>query len=112
MIPAIQSRCSTIDFTLFSAERPSMAAAFFKRISEILTNEGITYDKPTVIKVVEKYFPDYRKTIGELQTFAGTGNIDPSILTQLTGIRNVRELMQYLKDKNFGGDAKVGYSQL
>lgn len=102
LIDAIHSRCSVIDFTLGKAERPAMAVAFFKRIADILDKEKVTYDKATVIKIVEKFFPDYRRTLNELQRYASGGNIDASVLTQISDIRGLGDLIKHLKDKNFG----------
>jgi DNA polymerase III delta prime subunit len=101
LIDAIHSRCAVIDFKLESSERPKMAAQMFKRVEEILKLEGVTYDKAVLAKIVEKYFPDYRRTLGELQKFAMLGNIDAGVVSQLSDIRKMNELVAALKDKNF-----------
>ena len=102
LIDAIHSRCSVIDFTLNNDEKPKMAAQFYKRLCEILTKESITFDKTVVAKLVEKYFPDYRRTLNELQRYASSGNIDLSVLNQVSNIKNMSDLMKYFKEKNFG----------
>jgi len=102
LIDAIHSRCSVIDFTLNNDEKPKMAAQFYKRLCEILTKESITFDKTVVAKLVEKYFPDYRRTLNELQRYSSSGNIDLSVLNQVSNIKNMSDLMKYLKEKNFG----------
>lgn len=99
---AIHSRCSVVDFTLKSSEKPTMAAKMFKRVNEILKIEGVEYDKQVLVKIVEKYFPDYRRLLNELQRHAVSGNIDAGVVSQLDGIKSLSELIKALKDKDFG----------
>jgi DNA polymerase III delta prime subunit len=106
LIDALHSRCSVIDFTLVNGERPKMAALFFKRLGEILTTENIQYDKQVLIKIVEKFFPDYRRTLNELQRYAGSGSIDAGMIAQITDVKNLSDLIKNLKEKNFGGMRK------
>jgi DNA polymerase III delta prime subunit len=76
LLDALHSRSAVIDFTLKGNEKPKMAAGLYKRLEYILTQEGIVYDKSVLAKIVEKYFPDYRRTINELQRFSSSGSID------------------------------------
>lgn len=99
---AIHSRCAVVDFTLKSSEKPLMASKMFKRVNEILSIEGVEYDKQVLIKIVEKYFPDYRRLLNELQRHAVSGNIDAGVVSQLDGIKSLSELIKALKDKDFG----------
>jgi DNA polymerase III delta prime subunit len=101
LIEALHSRCSVIDFTLQADEKPKMAAAFFGRIAEILDIEGISYEKNVLIEITKKYFPDYRRTLNELQRYSTSGSIDAGILAQITSVRNIQDLVKNLKDKNF-----------
>lgn len=103
---AIHSRCAVVDFTLKSSEKPIMAAKMFKRVNEILKIEGVEYDKQVLIKIVEKYFPDYRRLLNELQRHAVSGNIDAGVVSQLDGIKSLSELIKALKDKDFGNMRK------
>lgn len=102
LIEAIHSRCSVIDFSLKSDEKPTMAAYFFKRLKGILTKENVKYDEKVLVKIIEKYFPDYRRTLNELQRFSSSGSIDASIISQINDIKNIADLIRYLKEKNFG----------
>ena len=99
---AIHSRCSVVDFTLKSSEKPLMASKMFKRVNEILKIEGVEYDKQVLVKIVEKYFPDYRRLLNELQRHAVSGNIDAGVVSQLDGIKSLSDLIKALKDKDFG----------
>ena len=99
---AIHSRCAVVDFTLKSSEKPLMASKMFKRVNEILNIEGVEYDKQVLVKIVEKYFPDYRRLLNELQRHAVSGNIDAGVVSQLDGIKSLSDLIKALKDKDFG----------
>lgn len=101
LIDAIHSRCSVVDFTLKPDEKPRMAAQFFTKVCIILNKENITYDKQALIKIVEKFFPDYRRTLNELQRYASSGTIDASVVALMSDIRNLNNLIKNLKDKNF-----------
>ena len=101
LIDALHSRCSVIDFSLNKDEKPEMAALFLKRIEQILTQEKITYDRPAVVKIIQKFFPDYRRTLNELQRYSNSGSIDAGIVSQVSDIRKISELVKNLKEKNF-----------
>lgn len=98
---AIHSRCSVVDFTLKNAEKPTMASKMFKRIEQILKTEGVEYDKPVLVKVVEKYFPDYRRTLNELQRYSVSGSIDAGLAAQLDSVRSLGDLIKAVKEKDF-----------
>lgn len=100
IIPALHSRCAVIEFKIPKKEGAKIASAFFKRVSEILEAENIQYDKKVLAKIVEKYFPDYRRTLNELQRYSQTGSIDEGILVNI-GETNMKELVDALKDKDW-----------
>ena len=54
LIDALHSRCSVIDFALKGDEKAKMATQMFKRQSNILSEEGITYDKDVLGKIVQR----------------------------------------------------------
>jgi len=101
LIDALHSRCSVIDFTLHAEEKPRMAAQLFTRLSTILSKENIEYDKQVLIKIVEKFFPDYRRTLNELQRYSAFGSIDAGTLSQISDVRKIGELVGFLKEGNF-----------
>jgi DNA polymerase III delta prime subunit len=102
LIDALHSRCSVIDFALKADEKPKMAMQLMKRMENILTEESVKYDKAVLAKIIEKYFPDYRRTLNELQRFSSSGNLDAGIVSQLSDIRKIADLVNSLKEKNFG----------
>jgi DNA polymerase III delta prime subunit len=104
IIDPIHSRCSVIDFKI-NGSKAKMAAAFFKRVEWILSEEGVAYEKDVVAAVITKHFPDNRRVLNELQRYAVSGTIDKGILTNIADI-NFSELVKALKEKNFGDARK------
>lgn len=100
IIEPIHSRCATIDFTLKKDDKPKIAAQFMSRVQHILDVENITYDKKVLAQLIQKYFPDFRRTINELQRYSVSGSIDSGILANI-GEMNINALIQSLKEKNF-----------
>ena len=100
IIQPLHSRCSSIDFKIPKDEKPKIAAGFFKRVLDILSQENIPYNEKVIAKVVEKYFPDYRRTLNELQRYSHSGSIDEGILTNLVEV-NANELVDSLKEKDW-----------
>jgi replication-associated recombination protein RarA len=101
LIDAIHSRCSVIDFSLSNEERPKIAAAFMTRIFDILVKENITYEKAVVVEIIKKFFPDFRRTLNEIQRYSIEGDLGAGVLAQVVSVRNMNELGKYLKEKNF-----------
>lgn len=101
LIDAIHSRCAVVDFTLRGNEKAKMALGLFKRIETILKTEDITYDKQVLAKIVERYFPDYRRTLNELQRYSTSGSIDAGVLAQVDSVRKLDDLIAALKAKDF-----------
>jgi DNA polymerase III delta prime subunit len=97
---AIQSRCSSIDFSIGKDEKKTLITQFFKRVCGILDKEGVEYDKPSVAEFITKYFPDNRKILNELQRYSVSGKIDVGILSQVGDI-NLKDLIKFMKDKDF-----------
>jgi len=100
LIEPLWSRCSVVDFIIPKEQRSKLAAAFFKRVKEILTREGIEFDSKAVVSIIEKYFPDWRRVINELQRYSATGKIDTGILVNLQD-DSFKLLVGFLKNKEF-----------
>mgnify|MGYP000335745251 FL=1 len=100
IIGPLRSRLSEVDFSIEQTERPQLAMQFFKRVISILNNENVDYDKAVVAKVIEKHFPDFRRVLTELQSYAASGKIDEGIFVNLKQ-ESMDELFNLLKAKNF-----------
>lgn len=97
---AIQSRCSSVEFSITKEEKKNLITKFFKRVCYILENENITYDKASVAEFITKYYPDNRKILNELQKYSIGGSIDVGILSQVGDV-NLKDLIKHLKTKDF-----------
>lgn len=100
IIPALLSRFTVIDFKFDKASKQSAMTQMLKRCCQILDTEKVTYDKKAVATVVSKNFPDFRKTLVELQRYSTSGTIDAGILVQSQD-SDMSELLESIKSKNF-----------
>lgn len=100
LIEPLRSRLSEVDFTIENGDKPKLAAQFFKRVIAILNNENVDYEQKVVAKVIEKHFPDFRRVLTELQSYAASGKIDEGIFVNLKQ-ESIDELFTLLKSKNF-----------
>ena len=100
IIPALHSRCTVIDFTIKNGQKVKTAKLFMERMSFLLKSEKIEFDKKVLAELIQKYYPDFRRTINELQRYSVRGKIDSGILFSLSEANN-KELVQTLKGKKF-----------
>ena len=109
IIEPLHSRTTVVEFNVRGQTKQELAGAFFTRCQDILRREEVTFAPRVVAEVVQKYFPDFRRTLNELQRDASTGSIDTGILAAL-GDANVDTLVTALKDKKFN-DVKKWVTQ-
>ena len=100
MIAPLHSRCTIIDFKIPPTERPRLASVFMARLMGILDDEGIKYNTEVLQELVMKFFPDFRRTINELQRYSVSGSIDVGILSNIAD-ESVAELLGHIKAKRF-----------
>ena len=67
---------------------------------EILKKESIKFEEKVVAEVVTKYFPDFRRTLNELQRYSATGAIDAGILSSGQEF-SVEKVVGHLRKKEF-----------
>ena len=86
IIPALQSRCQSIDMM------PPLDECI-ERVNTILLNQGIDgADKQDELKVfVKKHYPDLRRVINEVQKYTATGNL--SLSTTLNDTDLVKKVL-------------------
>ena len=109
IIEPLHSRTTVVEFNVRGQTKQQLAASFFDRCRDILEREEVPFAPRVVAEVVQKYFPDFRRTLNELQRYASTGSIDTGILAAL-GDANVDSLVEGLKDKRFN-DVKKWVTQ-
>ena len=100
LIEPLHSRCSGVDFRIPKGEINKLCTQFFKRVKSILDEEAIKYDDKVILELITKYFPDWRRTLNELQKYSVSGQIDSGILVNLSEV-NINELMDALKNNEF-----------
>ena len=99
IIQPLHSRCSVVDFNI-KKDKQKLAEAFFGRVCEILRKESVKFEDRVVAEVVTKYFPDFRRTLNELQRYSATGQIDSGILSSGNEF-SVEKVVGHLRKKEF-----------
>jgi DNA polymerase III delta prime subunit len=106
IITPLHSRCSVIDFTLRDKEEKiESMSLFFKRICTILELENVEFDKKILATIVNKYYPDFRRLINELERCTYSGKLDEALLVNFSE-KLFLDLVSYLKDKSFSSMRK------
>ena len=100
IIEPLHSRCSTVEFRIPAGEKPQLAMDFMNRCGTILDSENVKYNKKVVASLIQKFFPDWRRVLNELQRYSASGEIDAGILVNLSE-DSVKELLSFLKNKEF-----------
>ena len=102
IIEPIRSRCTVINFEIPQEEKETLLRQTLKRVFEILTLEGVTFDKKVVARLVSRTFPDMRKTLNLLQSYATNKVIDENTVStvEITST-SYNQLITALKNKNF-----------
>ena len=109
IIEPLHSRTTVIDFNVRGKSKQLLAGEFFNKCRDILTKEKVAFNNKVVAEVIQKYFPDFRRTLNELQRYASTGGIDTGILATL-GDAKIDTLVDSMRDKKFN-DVKAWVQQ-
>lgn len=102
IIKELHSRCTNIKFDLTKQDFKELGTKFYVAVQAILDQEKIEYEKPVLAQVINKYYPDFRKVINELQAYSSNGKIDSGILSQSVA-SNLQELVALIKNKDYDG---------
>jgi DNA polymerase III delta prime subunit len=105
IIDPLHSRCAVIEFKIDNAEKPKVAAAFYRRVVDILTAEGVEFDSKVVAELVTKHFPDFRRVLNELQRYSVSGKIDSGLLVNMSE-ESLKDLIKMMKAKDYAGTRK------
>ena len=100
IIEPLHSRCAVVEFKTTPKDKPAVATAFFKRVTDILSKEGIEHDQKAVLELIQKHFPDFRRVLNELQRYSVSGRIDSGVMINVSE-ESWNNLFALLKDKNF-----------
>jgi len=100
IIDPVKSRLVCIDFGVTKEESMKMQAQMFKRVSAILDFEQIPFDKRVVVKLVQKFYPDNRRILNQIQQYSKAGEIDEGILLNIEEM-SIENLVLAMKGKKF-----------
>jgi replication factor C small subunit len=98
--PLKDSRITHYRFDIPEADKNGMMRQMYARAIAILEKESITFDADAVKELIRTNFPNFRKTLVELQRYSSTGKIDIGILSQSSEV-NFKKLIDILKAKQF-----------
>ena len=105
IIHAIQSRCVVVNYQIKKEDKQKIAGSFLKRLEKILEAENLEYDTKVLAELIIRHYPDFRRTINELQRYSVRGKIDSGILVSISET-NINNLVSSLKDKHFSNMRK------
>jgi DNA polymerase III delta prime subunit len=100
IIEPLHSRCSLYEFNTTKTEMVNLARQFMDRVSNILGDEKVSFEKRVVAELIMKYCPDWRRVLNELQRYSISGTIDSGILDNVSDT-NYNNLFGFLKEKDF-----------
>jgi DNA polymerase III delta prime subunit len=107
IIDPIISRGTHISFNFSPEETKNLIIAYFKRMCYVLDTEKVKYDKKIVAEFVQEMYPDFRKTIGDLQKcYNMFGEINNNIFKNIDGTQ-FTSLVEELKNKKFNSVRKI-----
>ena len=100
ILEPLHSRCSCIEFNITGKEKQNLAAQFFTRVREICKEQKVEAEPRVLAALINKHFPDFRRSLNELQRYASLGKIDTGVLAVVSDTK-VEDLMTTLKDRQF-----------
>ena len=104
-IEPLRSRFTQIDFKIVNGQKVKTATALLNRLGKILDEQKVSYDKKVLAELIQKYYPDFRKTINELQRYSVNGKIDSGIFYNQKEA-DIKSLFASLKKKDFNETRK------
>ena len=100
IIEPLHSRTTVVDFNINGKTKQQLCASFMKRCQQILDENEIEYQPKVVAELIMKFFPDFRRTLNELQRYSTTGKIDTGIMAVCSDA-TYDALVRSMKDKKF-----------
>jgi DNA polymerase III delta prime subunit len=100
IIDPLHSRCTVVDFRIKAGEQQKLQAAFFDRLKGILDASGVTYEDKVLVKLIQRYYPDWRRLLNEAQRHSAGGSLDTTVLCDIADV-NLDELIRSMKNKEF-----------
>lgn len=103
IIDPLKSRSRVIEFgSATNVDKVNMMKSMIIRCKTILENEGIAIENMQVLaSLVKKNFPDFRRTITEMDRYGKKGVIDTGILAKMEEASDIEQLITAMKSKDF-----------
>jgi replication factor C small subunit len=89
-----------VEFSIPKEERKTLAGEIYSKIVNILNTEKIVFENDVLKQYIIKYFPDFRRTINEIQYKSSSGTLSPDMSDSLDDGK-FKDLIGFLKTKNF-----------
>ena len=100
IIDPLHSRCTVVDFRIKVEEQQKLQAQFFERLKGILDASGVVHEDKVVVKLIQRYYPDWRRLLNEAQRHSAGGSLDTTVLCDIADV-NLDELIRAMKNKEF-----------
>lgn len=100
IIEPLHSRLVEVEFTLTKEEKLEVFMQWKPRVAEILKAENIAYDDKMLTELLATTFPDFRKTLNQIQRYSVDGELKPVVMGFI-GSDAVAGIYAMLKDKKF-----------
>ena len=98
IIEPLHSRCGVYEFNTSKKDMVALCEQFMSRAEYILQQENIEYDKKSVVNLIMKHAPDWRRILNELQRHSMVGIVDSS---SSDNAQSFDSLFTHLKSKDF-----------
>jgi len=98
IIEPLHSRCGVYEFNTSKKDMVALCEQFMTRVEYILQQQNIEYDKKTVVNLIMKHAPDWRRILNELQRHSMVGIVDNS---SSDNTQSFESLFSHLKSKDF-----------
>ena len=96
----IISRLQEVDFIISKSEINDIKKQLFENIIKILKIESIQFEKKAIVKIVNSFFPDFRKCLNETQKLSMQGPITLTSVEENVAT-NINEYFKCIKSQNF-----------
>jgi len=100
IIEPLHSRCGVYEFNTTKKELAELCGTFLAHLKNILDKELVEYKTETLVQLIMKHAPDWRRVINECQRHSIGGQLETVVLNAADN-NDYDLLFKALKDKDF-----------
>lgn len=100
IIEPLHSRCGVYEFNTSKKDMATLCGLFYKRASNILKKENVTFQHQDLVDLIMKHAPDWRRVLNELQR-RSVGGIFSGGGFSSSAVHEIDLLLKYIKEKDF-----------